>query len=1054
MSVSLTLLDGVRWRDEPVVGDRPQALLAALAADGGRAVRAERLIDLVWGDDALANGAKALQVLVSRVRATCGPDAVVRDGDGYRLGLPAEEVDSRRLADRAAEAARAIDGDAAAAAELAREALTLAAGLAPVADREAGPLADLRRGAARDAAAARAVHARACSRTGSHAEALPALEAAHGADPADESLLADLLRSEAAVRGTGAALERFERHRVDLRERLGASPGEDLQRVHRDLLARDSPVREGVRHDATALLGRDEDIRRLRALVASSRVVSIVGAGGLGKTRLAHVLGRDAAQPIVHFVELVGVTASEDLVGEVGSALGVRDSVTGRRVLTPAQRADVRARIAQHLGRAPSLLILDNCEHIVDAVAELVAFLVVTVADLRVVTTTRAPLAIGAERVYPLGELGVVDAVELFRQRAVAARPGVQLDNDLVAGIVARLDGLPLAIELAAANVRAMSVQDIDRRLENRFALLRGGDRSAPDRHQTLLAVIDWSWNLLAEPERRALRRLSVFHDGFTLAAAEAVVGDGALDAVQGLADQSLLQLRESTDGVRYRILETVREFGRMQLVDAGEDAEARAAQRTWATALAGRELERMFGPEQFEAIDALGAEEANLADILRQSLAEHDVATAVQIVAGLGTFWSMRGEHGRILAMIEAIADVVRDWHPPRRLETAARAAMVIMLVHAMIIADERGAPMTDLLRRIGEGNRRTVGEARVAAMTRIALAYDPADPAAFVPRLEELAAGRDRDIAMVALQWASYVRENRGDFAGAAQAAERALGLLPEGDGPWTAAMLHTQLAELTTQLGDRAAATVHARAALPVLERLRAFDDELQLRALLVHCAVADGRLDEAEAELAHLARIADAEPLFVRLPSVLTGEAEVALARGDRAGGLATYARAAQRMRSMRMPGLPPTGHEPWTVFGDAAALTAFAHHGSGADEDAVAAELLAACGAHLRAILQPDNPYLDYPVAGLALFAVGSWGLLRDAVPPREAAALLVLAERFGYNRTAPTTAWQRIEPHAERLAPGALDELRAGHGERRGPELLDEARGLVEQLVS
>ncbi len=163
--------------------------------------------------------------------------------------------------------------------------------------------------------------------------------------------------------------------------------------------------------------------------------------------------------------------------------------------------------------------------------------------------------------------------------------------------IVTRLDGLPLAIELAAAKVRAMAIEEIDRRLEDRFALLRGGDRGAPDRHQTLLAVIDWSWNLIDEAERRALRRLALFNDGFTLEAADAVLGDGALDAVQGLVDQSLLSVRGAAGGVRYRMLETVREFGRLQLGAAGEEGEARAARRAWATAYADRHRAGLLRP-------------------------------------------------------------------------------------------------------------------------------------------------------------------------------------------------------------------------------------------------------------------------------------------------------------------------------------------------------------------------------------------------------------------------------------------------------------------------
>ncbi len=268
--------------------------------------------------------------------------------------------------------------------------------------------------------------------------------------PADEALLADLLRSEAALRGPAAALERYEGLKRELRKRTG------------------SRTRAGRYSVSSGSCSRSTS----RSVVACAM------------TRLAHVLARDAALPVVHVVELVGVSSAEDVIGEVGSALGVRDSISARSTLTPQQRADVRARIAQQLALAPSLLVLDNCEHVVGAVADLVAFLVSNTADPRVLTTSRAPLAIAAEHVYLLGQLQTADAVALFTERAVAASPGVQLDPTALRSIVTQLDGLPLAIELAAAKVRVMSAAEIDRRLEHRFALLRGGDRSAPDRHR------------------------------------------------------------------------------------------------------------------------------------------------------------------------------------------------------------------------------------------------------------------------------------------------------------------------------------------------------------------------------------------------------------------------------------------------------------------------------------------------------------------------------------------------------------------------------------------
>ena len=1086
MSIALTLLDDVRWHGIPVVGERPQALLAALAAHQGRPVGAAELIDAIWGPGAGGTSVKNLQVLVSRTRSACGTDIITREPAGYRLGAAPEHVDATRLARLVHDAQAALDHDSARAAHLAAEALALAQALAGApAEPDSGPLADIRRAAAADTEAARLVAARAASRAGAHTQALPRLQTAHARAPHDESLLADLLRSEAAVTGPAAALDRFETYRRQLREAFGTDPSQELARVQRALLAADRPVRHGLRYDATTLIGREGDVARLRAVLAGARVVSVVGAGGLGKTRLAQVMARTAEQPAVYFVELAGVMSAQDLATEVGSVLGVRDSVSGRTTLGARQRSDIRARIAQQLGQVPTLLVLDNCEHLIEAVADLVAFLVAATPDVRVLTTSRAPLAIAAEQLYPLGQLGAADAARLFTERALAARPGAHLPEQVIAKIVRRLDGLPLAIELAAAKVRVMAAEEIDRRLADRFALLRGGDRSAPDRHQGLLTVIEWSWNLLGEADRRALRQLALFYDGFTLAAAEAVLGDttagsgagdttagsgagdaavpavddatAVVDAVQALVDQSLLTVRESPSGLRYRMLETVREYGRMQLARAGCEAAARAALRGWAVRYVGAQRLRFADGGQFAAIDALGAEETNLADELRGAIAEGDCESLVQLLAALGTMWMMRGEHIRLLVVGGGVRDALGEWEPPPQLADVARAAVAVTLNTSLALSGER-ADLFQVLRRLGPASGQ---DTYVAALVQVLLTCAPVVDEAFPARLVALAASPDRQVASVAALWLSRHRENEGDLPGALAAAQRVLELASsdadaDADaGSWAFAMPHALLAELTMQLGDTEAAVAHALAALPVVERLGANDDEAQLRALLVLCDIGAGRLEQARAQLARI------DGIEMRAASFGTDvfrhicRAELLLADGATEAGLRLYRECAQRMHQTEVPDVMRTGTELWSYFGDALVLNAHAWYGVSADELGCGQEMFVACRGSALRVLTAGNERLDYPAAGLLLLSLGAWALLRAAAPAANAVHLVVLAERFAYNRMLPSMAWEPIVAVAQQALAGGIDEfegLRAQYAGRRPPELLDEARAAARRL--
>lgn len=1043
MQPVLTLLDGIRWHGASVVGDRRRMLLATLVAHARDGLTDDSLITELWGEAPPTNPAKALQVVVSRTRAATRADVIARTRHGYRLGLSDDEVDVLRLVRLVDEARSRLDtgafGDAQAGAE---QAVRLA-------DRHSAGghdrLDDMVRGQLDDA---RRLLGISRSASGEHDAALALLETAVRQHPHDEHLLAYLLRSETAVRGAGAALDRYETYRAELADRVGIDPGPALRRLHGELLAADRPVREGIRFDSTALLGRDDDVRQLRGIVAATRVTTIVGAGGLGKTRLAHVLGREAEQPAVHLIELVGVGASEDVVGEIGSAIGVRDSVSGRRTLTAAQRADVRSRIAQQLDRASTLLILDNCEHVVDAVADLVAFLVASIRDLRVLITSRAPLNIAAERVYALGQLATSDAVELFRRRAAAARPGAVLNDAAAQGVVSRLDGLPLAIELAAAKVRVMSVEDIGKRLENRFALLRGGDRPAPDRHQTLLAVIDWSWNLLAESERDALRRLSVFQDGFTLEAAETVLAESgvdALDAVQSLVDQSLLTVRDAASSVRYGMLETVREFGVMQLLDAGADADALRAQREWARAYAAEAAAELFGRDEVAAIDALHAEETNLSDVLRRALTSRDPDTVVVLLDALGRFWSMRGEHLRIAPLVDAIEDTVDGWHPPPELADHARMAAANVLVNTSIAIGLNPAAVWKLLRGLGPGSSRP----EVRSIATVTLAFHENDPEGNAARLARLCHDPDRRIAALALRIRINQLENSGDPAAAIEAATQALELFTDDDGPWQRAIQHNQLAQLQAQLGYLDHAAPNAKLALPVLDRIDATDDAIQLRGLLMTAAIAQGRFDEAERAAQDVASAQRRHHDFGGQVVVATSEAELALARGQYTEGLRRYRLAVERMRALRLPGVgEPSGFEPWTLHGESAALAACAQHGQADD----GVDLFDTLREKLPRFLDPSRNHIDFPVAGGIMFALSAWGLARAALSVANVVRLAVFADRFGYNRSVPTMALHIVTDPADRAAPGLLKRITAEYGNRRGPELLEEVRQHLNQL--
>ena len=590
-------------------------------------------------------------------------------------------------------------------------------------------------------------------------------------------------------------------------------------------------------------------------------------------------------------------------------------------------------------------------------------------------TTSRAPLGIAAEQVYLLPELDDADAASCSGSGRRAARRDVRLDAEEVTSLVTRLDGLPLAIELAAAKVRVMSVAEISRRLEDRFALLVGGDRSAPVRHQTLESVIDWSWNLLDLDDRAALRALAVFPDGFSLDGASAVLGRDALSSVAELVDQSLVVVREG-DEVRYRLLETVREYGLKQLAKAGETDEAHARLRQWAIDLARRLVSRLFSPDQVEVMSAVRAEAGNLAGVMRAALAAGDAHAVAPLVAVLGGFWTIQGEHLAVLALSRPVLDLMADADVPEPgREDELRGVLAAMIINAAIFTGEAPPHALTQLRELGLGDPGS----RTAAMCQVLIGVF--DGGGDVSSIDEMAASTDWAVSRLALQWASQARENVGDVEGAMEAGQLALERCDNSDGPWTRALICSQLCGLATQVGDWPLAVRYARDALPVMEALGAAEDAVELRTIIALADLSAGRVDEAAVELDRIAAGDHSERAVGWSVAGISGQAELALARGQIDRGLQLFRECIEVTRGRRMHGMDvDVDRLPWVMFAASSALFAHVLHGQRLD----AADLAADVRRVLPKSLAQAAPNVDFPVSGGCLLALGTWESRRVA----------------------------------------------------------------------
>jgi predicted ATPase len=1010
VTVELTLLSQVSYGSLEIVGSRLQGLLALLAEDPHVGCSTSRLVDGLWPDEQPEHPFKALQVLVSRARARLGPGVIVSTPGGYRLSLREDQIDASAVLLSASESEkRSRAGDHLAALRHAEAGLALCEGAEGWDSGDGHPLSALR--AARAPAYRSLLRARALalSRLGRRAEAAAPLGELILRFPRDEEVLAELLRCEAAAAaGPAAALARYAAYRQRLRDELGSDPGPALQGVHQELLQADAPViRRSVRHEPNPLLGRDDDIAAVAGLLRTSRVTSIVGTGGLGKTRLAHAVSAQAEQRVVHVVELAGVAAGGDVTAEVASALGVGEdggNPVGRRGGPPG----LPAGIVTALSPGPALLVLDNCEHVVRGAADLVHALVWLSKDLRVLTTSRAPLGLSSESVYLLPELDLPTTAELFEQRARAARPDADLPAQAVRELCGRLDGLPLAAELAAARVRVMSVAEIARRLDDGFAVLRGGARDAPQRHRTLHAVIDWSWNLLEPAGQAAMRALSVFPDGFTGDAAWHLLGADVLPVLEQLADQSLLKVVDTASGTRYRMLETVREFAAARREDAGETDRVTGRFLAWARDFGVAHHDSVLIGDDLPAFELVRAEQDNLVQALGHGLGRKDGATVAAVSAVLGGLWAAESSFARLTALAGDTARILPPFRPEPALVETTRTSLVLGAMTGFLLQGPSPARFLVGLRRLPPAPPDTFARAAQAVLNALA-----GSPEVDFANLHALGRSDQPLVAGMANYMASYVWEEAGDLDGALAAARRSLAAWERRGSAWLRAAVHARIGELCLEVDEAGSgdeALRHLTAALSVIEAFGAWSTANRVREAIVGANLQRGAYDEAERELKLTTPHGAHEPWDMSMFDTAM-RAEIALGRGDVDTGLHLWRTAAATLRDTQRPG--PGGDlsrlDPWALQVQAIAVVAHAHHG----RLGLVAEIAGALPAALSALNADPGPppgtlaaSYGLAVCGSLLLALAMTDIDRgqraaDAGFARSGARMIALAERFG-----------------------------------------------------
>ena len=895
-----------------VPGARLRGLLTALALRPDRVVPKASLIDWIWGEDPPADAANALQRLVSRLRKALPEGAIEGQPDGYRLRVAPDAVDAARF-ERLVSAGQARTEDASLRARLLREALELWRGAAmqdvglldsAAFDAAVIRLEELRLTAAEERADAEITLARG-------AELVTELSDLVAAHPVRERLVAALMRALVAAGRDSEALLVYQRAREALADALGVDPSPELAALHVALLRgelgrREETRKTNLRAELTSFVGKDADVGAVRELIAARRLTTLIGPGGSGKTRLATETARTLLGDLpdgAWLVDLAAIGADGDMAQSTLTALGLRDALLGE-----TSNAEPTDRLIAAIREREALLILDNCEHVIESAAAFAHRVLGECQRLRILATSREPLGITGEALWlvePLalpegdaspGEIESSPAVQLLRDRAGAVRRDLavpyQLDGrtlSTMARVCRALDGMPLAIELAAARLRTMSLDQLANRLDDRFRLLTSGSRTALPRHRTLRAVVDWSWELLTDAERMVLRRLSVFSGGASLEAAErvcagdAVEQDQVLDLLTALTEKSLL-LNDGGNAPHYRMSGTIMEYAGQRLAAAGEADLARHAHLAYFTELAEIADPQLRRADQLNWLATLEAEHDNIGAAMRGALAAGEAQSAMRLAAGAGWYWWLGGHKTEGMELLTAATEA------PGEVTDEARATVYGLLVQFVSAGrgdEHQAAVWIHEAYRFSQGSQlRHPAPRVVAALERMLQARD-----AVLTAWELLLSDQDPWVRAIARLQLGKMRIMLGRggreadvYLETALAEFRALG---ERFG---ISFALTELADRIAVRGEFAAACEHYEQAIAVVTEVGSTEDVIRLRSqqAQLHWLLGD--------EAASAAAIAEAQRYAERVtwPDAL---AELALSKADLArwGGDAAEAR---------------------------------------------------------------------------------------------------------------------------------------------------------------